>query len=434
MPFVSLHLGNTIMTTRMRLPADCSSWMVSRRSARAVAAATLLFCGCLKPAELPRRDSTQLLPADAELTVLARSADPVRYATTFRLEPASGYTVLRLITPSPRSAIGDDIAREFVAVLYPRATPPPMLPTPLAGAVRIAVPATRFAVNAYDAEAFLTILGARESIVAVGSTNSYDDSVRARAIRGELGQLGVGFYQAPNLDVAIAANPDVFFIRMSELKHGASLARANALGLPALPYFAEAEPTYLGRAEWIKVFGALTGRTALADSIFRSIDARVDSLKTLARTRPPRTVFWAYFEGADRWVATVRGPVAQYLRDANGINLFEKPEDQTQEETEKIGAEVMLGRARDADCWVAGDGWPEPVPVAVAAKFRAFDNRCMALYNGRYNEKTDAWDWFQSGFVRPDLILREVVKMLHPDLVPQPWDYMRPYVPSMPAR
>jgi iron complex transport system substrate-binding protein len=421
------------MGSRMHLPSVCS-YRLSTRLTAATVAATFVVGACQKPAELPRTDSTQISSTAAVSPARGRTADPVRYATTFRLEPASGYTVLRLITPAPRSAVGDDIAREFVAVLYPRTAPPPTLPTPLVRAVKIAVPATRFAVNAYDAEAFLTLLGAREFLVAVGSTNSYDDSVRARAVRGELGQLGVGFYQAPNLDIAIAANPGVFFIRMSELKHGASLTRAGALGLPALPYFAEAEPTYLGRAEWIKVFGALTGRTALADSIFRSIDARIDSLKTLARTRPPKTVFWAYFEGADRWVATVRGPVAQYLRDANGINLFEKPEDQTLEETEKIGAEVMLGRARDADCWVAGDGWPEPVPVAVAAEFRAFANRCMALHNGRYNATTDAWDWFQSGFVRPDLILREVIKVLHPDLVPQPWDYLRPYFPPTPKR
>jgi ABC-type Fe3+-hydroxamate transport system substrate-binding protein len=419
----------------MLLSAHASCGTRRRHTAVAItaSAAAVLLVGCLKPAELPNADSTQSDPTAVVVADTSRAADPVRYATTFRLEPAAGYTVLRLITPEPKSGFGDAIAREVVVVLHPRGTPPSDLPASLADALTIAVPATRFAVNAYDAEAFLSAIGAREALVAVGGTNSYDDSVRARAVRGELGQLGVGFHQPPNLDVALAARPDVFFIRMSDLKHGASLTRARALGLAALPYFAESEATYLGRAEWIKVFGALTGRTAVADSIFRSIEARVDSLKTLAHTRPARTVFWAYFEGADRWVATVRGPVAQFLRDANGINIFEKPEDNSKEETEKIGTEVMLTRARDAECWVAGDGWPEPVPVAVAEQFAAFHRRCMALYNGRYNAAADAWDWFQSGFVRPDLILREVVKVLHPDLVPQPWDYLRPYVPPRTA-
>lgn len=413
----------------MRLPSPCSGMSLSRGAPRVAATTALSLIGCMKPAELPGTDSTTPVASAVERREPVRSADPVLHATTFRLEPGAGYTVLRLLTPVPRSAVGDDIAREIVVVLYPRARPRPALPAALTGALQIAVPATRFAVNAYDAESFLIAIGARDNLVAVGDTKSYDDSVRARAVRGDLGQLGVGFYSAPNLDVAVAANPDVFLIRMSELKHGASLTRARALGLPAMPYFPESEPTYLGRAEWIKVFGALTGRTAIADSIFRSVETRVDSLKALAQTRPAKTVFWAYFEGADRWVAAVRGPVAQYLRDANGKNLFEKPEDNTLEENEKIGTEVMLSRARNADCWVAGDGWPEPVPVKVAARFHAFEAGCMALYNGRYNVTTDAWDWFQSGFVRPDLVLRDVVKTLHPELIREPWDYMRPYTP-----
>lgn len=388
----------------------------------------LALNGCQKPAELPRSDSTATVADTAGNDRSMRAGDSVRHATTFRLEPAAGYTVLRLITPAPRAGVGDDMAREFRVVLYPRDRPRPTVTDDLAKAVWIAIPAQRFAVNSYDAEAFLIAIGARDRLVAVGDTKSYDDVVRERVLRGEIGQLGVGYYRAPSLDVAVAAHPDALFIRMSELKHGASLTRALTLGLPAIPYFAEAEATYLGRAEWIKVFGALTGRTAVADSIFRSIEARVDSLKVLAKTRPTRTVFWAYFEGADRWVATVRGPVAQFLRDANGNNLFEKAEDNTLEETEKIGTEVMVRRARNADCWVAGDGWPEPVPVKVASEFQAFQTGCMALYNGRYNTKADAWDWFQSGFVRPDLILREVVKTLHPELVPDAWDYMRPYI------
>jgi ABC-type Fe3+-hydroxamate transport system substrate-binding protein len=165
--------------------------------------------------------------------------------------------------------------------------------------------------------------------------------VRERVLRGEMGQIGVGRYHAPSLDLDVAARPDVFLIRMSELKHGASLTRALTLGLPTSPYFADADATYLGRAEWIKVFGALTTRTVITDSIFRSTEARVDAVKVLAKTRPTRTVFWACFEGADRWAATVRGPVAQFLRDADGNNLFEKAEDNPLDETEKTPRRPM---------------------------------------------------------------------------------------------
>ncbi|MDP1108640.1 hypothetical protein, partial [Klebsiella pneumoniae] len=86
---------------------------------------------------------------------------------------------------------------------------------------------------------------------------SYDDDVRRGVMEGRIGQIGYNWHAPPNLDVLLAVRPDVFLMRLSDLAHTPVLDRARRLGLTVAPTFAEDEPTYLGRAEWIRLHGLL---------------------------------------------------------------------------------------------------------------------------------------------------------------------------------
>lgn len=348
------------------------------------------------------------------------------HAARFRIEREGKYTVLRMSAALLDSARGDaSTSHEATLLLVPRGDS--VSSAVLPGAIRVGVPVERIAINSNNEESFLLHLGVADRLVAVGGVNSYDDSVRAAVKRGEILQLGYGWYRAPDLDVAIAAAPDVMVLRVIKPTDTPSLDRARALGMTAIPYLGDTEDTYLGKAEWIKVFGLLTGRAATADSIFRSIVQRVDSLKALVAGRALRPFLWVYSDGADRWQALVRGPIAQQLRDAGGLNLLEAAADPRLPDQVRISTERLLSVGERAECWFAGDGFPEPLPRnRLTTSLRPWRERCVFFNNGRVKPEADAWDWFQRAPVRPDVVLAEFIKALHPALIATPFDYLVP--------
>lgn len=318
-------------------------------------------------------------------------------------------------------------------VLVPREAPLPTLPPDLADAVVVRTPVARIAVNSGTEEAFLAELGLEDRLVAVGGLKSYNDAIRARAKAGELGQVGYSWHSPPNLDVALAAKPDVFVMRLANLDHVPSLRRAQALGIPAIPYFPDAEPTYLARAEWIKLFGLLAGRTRQAAEKFDAVERNVAELRARVAGRPRRTVLWAYLYGGDKWSATVRNAEAGFVDDAGGRNVLREADDPALDPWAELTTEALLARGRDAECWLVGDIHARPLPDApYLADFRAWREGCLLSNDGRSKPQIDAFDWYETAWVRPDLVLADFVEALHSGPGGRPLEFLRRF--DRPAR
>lgn len=301
-----------------------------------------------------------------------------------------------------------------------------MLPDALREATVIRTPVMRIAANAASDEAFLGQLGVKDRLVAVGGRVSFDDAVRQGVIDGRIGQIGYNWHAPPNLDVLLAVRPDVFLMRLSDLAQTPVLDRARRLGLTVVPTFAEDEPTYLGRAEWIRLHGLLTGREAEADRLFAQIDMRVQALKSAAAAKAAVPILWAYPAGGDRWVATVRGAEQDYLADAGGRNLLLRPEDPRKWSSETLATEQILPVAATAEAWIIGDlHAAAPRSTAVESGSPAFRDGRLFANTGRSNLSANAYDWYQTAFVRPDWVLADVVKALHPELVAEPFRFLK---------
>ena len=356
---------------------------------------------------------------------------PVNHARYLTLERHPGFVLARLRAPVADQSGGQAQEQSALVVLAPREGPEPVLTGELRSATIVRTPVRRVAVNASPDEVFLTQLGMRDTLVAVGGRVSYDDTVRQAVIEGRIGQIGYNWHAPPNLDVVVAARPDVFLMRLSDLSHTPALDRARSLGISVVPTFAEDEPTYLGRAEWIRLHGLLTGREAAADRLFASIVAEIDRLKSLAATRPAVPVLWTYPNGGDRWVTTVRGSENAYLVDAGGRNLLARDEDPMKYSSETLSTEAILPVAPQARVWILGDIHAVPPrSTTVEAASPAFAEGRLFANTGQTNSRADAYDWYQTAVVRPDWVLADFVKALHPDLVAQPFRFLKPLAPG----
>ncbi len=274
----------------------------------------------------------------------------------------------------------------------------------------------------------LRVLGVEDRIVAVGGHNSYDDDLRRKARSGEIQQIGYGWHMPPTLDALVAARPDVLIARMADLTHTQHMERVESLGIPVVPTFIDAEPHYMGRVEWVRLMGLLTGKEAEAEAFVQMVSEEIDRLTSLAQTQPRRSVLWAWYRSAgNRWAVTQRNADASLIRDANAELVLAAEDDPQLDTFSDLSTERLLRDATGADCWMIRD------PLSgvfddrdVLARFKAYREGCVFWEPGKPHPTADSWELWEMGTIRPDWHLADIVKMLHPELRDGEWRYLAP--------
>lgn len=353
---------------------------------------------------------------------------PMRFARTFRVVERDGYRVVDLkamVVNWGGNAVGEEQFQRLV--LVPRTSPAPALTDELAGATLIRTPVMRIASNTGYHEAMTRVLGINNRLVAVGGVKSWDDELRSRVRAGLVKQIGYGWHSPPELDALLAAKPEVLLMSLGDMANVGAKPRIEALGIPVVPIFLDNEPDYMGRVDYVRLIGMLTGREAEADAFVDRVAKNVDALKKAAAAQPTRTVMSAWFSGGDRWMPTIRNADAKLLRDANGRNPFEGPDDPRKDSFNRVSTEELIARGRDVDCWIMRDSHSQPFKdVATLRRFKAYREGCLFAADGMTKPEADAFDLYETAVIRPDLVLGDVVRMLHPALRGQPFRYIRP--------
>lgn len=352
----------------------------------------------------------------------------MRFAKTFRVIERNGYRVVDL-KASVISWGGDAVGEEQFQrlVLVPRETPAPPLSGDLAGATLIRTPVVRIASNTGYHEAMTKVLGINDRLVAVGGVKSYDDHLRARVRGGQVRQIGYGWHSPPELDALIAAKPDVLLMSMGDMKNVGAKPRIEALGIPVVPIFLDNEADYMGRVDYVRLLGMLAGKEREADAFVEMVAKNVEALKAKAAAQPTRSILSAWFSGGDRWMPTIRNADAKLLRDANGRNPFEAADDLRKDSFNRVSTEELIARGKNADCWIMRDSHSTPFrDVATLSRFKAYREGCLFAADGMTKPNADAYDYYEMAVIRPDLVLGDLVRMLHPALRNEPFRYIRP--------
>jgi iron complex transport system substrate-binding protein len=80
---------------------------------------------------------------------------------------------------------------------------------------------------------------------------------------------------------------------------------------------------------------------------------------------------------------------------------------------------MLLSLVADADYWisdsVSAKGWPNE---DFLRHFRAYRDNRVYHHEKRSNFALNAYDWYETGVMRPDLVLEDLVSLFHPELVP----------------
>jgi iron complex transport system substrate-binding protein len=179
------------------------------------------------------------------------------------------------------------------------------------------------------------------------------------------------------------------------------------------------ETSPLGRAEWVKFTAMFFNREGDANTLFDEIAANYDELTELTATVETRPTVLVNGMFSDIWyISGGNSFTARMIEDAGGDFLWSDDESIA---SLALSFEAVFDRAQSADFWLNANFWFS-LDEGLAederySEFAAFQNQRVYNNNLRVNE-TGGNDYGESGVLRPDQVLTDLISIFHPDLLP----------------
>ncbi|GAB3342410.1 ABC transporter substrate-binding protein [Marivirga atlantica] len=242
----------------------------------------------------------------------------------------------------------------------------------------------------------------------------YDSSLRTMVKENKLSDVGIK--QELNIEKILNLQPDIFMTySMPNSQSKYDLIKASNISVIYNADFMETSP--LGRAEWIKFTGLLLNKYDEADSIFTAIEQNYIQLSSeIQPTDKHPRVMTGIIYGDTWYVPGGKSYAAKFIEDAGGNYLWS---DNKESGSLMLGFENVLQKASKADLWIGVGSFNTYDELANADErytyFESFQEKHIYSYTKRMNE-FGSNDYLESGYSRPDLVLSDYIKMLHPEL------------------
>jgi iron complex transport system substrate-binding protein len=263
----------------------------------------------------------------------------------------------------------------------------------------------------------LDYLGETQALIGFPTTDYISsEAMRIRIDAGEVTELGVD--KGMNLEVLYALNPDlVMGYTMS--KDLGQLKKINEMGTPVVVNAEYLEKHPLGRAEWVKFMALFFNKEKEADSIFNKIEEDYLTTTALAATTKQNPSVVSGIVYGDVWfMPGGKNYAARLLKDAGLNYLWSHDESNGFLE---LSFESVYLKAKNADLWIGVGSYNSLNEMKNAesryALFDAFTNKKIYTYNKLKGSKGGS-EFLELGYLRPDLILKDLVKIGHPHLLP----------------
>lgn len=335
----------------------------------------------------------------------------LHYAKRFSIAKVNGFKTLYLFGSRD---LKDTTA---VFVLYPKTETKPNI---IKNAFYIATPVERVACLSSIYAAMLTKLRLQEKIVAIENVDYYNNSFIVNAVaQSKIKELAKG--PEINVEQTLILNPDLILtFGMGNPKKDVNEKILNA-NIPVAISLDHLEETPLARAEWIKFIAAFFNKEQLADSLFKITETNYNKLKILTDTIKNKPTVLTEMKYADAWYVPGGNSFAANLLSDAGANYLWKNEKQTG--SIPLNFESVYNFAKDADYWLN-------LFINVNSKkdllgfeerynlFKPFKNGNIYNNNKIANKKGYS-DYWENGISNPDELLKDLIKIFHPNLLPE---------------
>jgi iron complex transport system substrate-binding protein len=344
---------------------------------------------------------------EAKVEVEIHPKNEVKYAGGFSIYSFENFHKLTL----HRAYAGDTQSIDYY--LIDRQLP---LPDSLQNKRIILTPVQQIVVTNTSHIPMLEALQATSTLIGFPNT-SYISSPHTQVLieKGQVHELGNE--QDMNIEILLHIKPEL--VVGFGVDHPSKMyENIERMGIPVLMNADWMEETPLGRAEWIKFFGVLYGKSKEANLIFDSIERNYNQLKVLAQksTDKPKVLSGSLFQ--DVWyTAAGESFLAQMIHDAHAQYLWA---DTKGNGSLNLSLESVLAKGQKADYWIApGDfltqqSFAEVNPMYL--KFKALTQGKTYTY-AHQKGKNGGILYFESSPLHPDWVLEDFIRIFHPELL-----------------
>ncbi len=241
--------------------------------------------------------------------------------------------------------------------------------------------------------------------------------------------LDVGYEDNLNKELIVRISPDLIMAYGIGGESANYVRKLRELGVSVMFNADYLENDPLGKAEWIKVFGLLYEKEREADSIFTYLSGEYNRIKELVKNNSrKRPVVFLGLPWKDTWfISPGNSYVSQLISDAGGEYLWK---DISSDVSMPFGLENVFLKAMMAEFWLNSGS------VNSKEEILTIDERLQELpsfkkdnifNNNNRVTKEGGNDYWESGSIAPQIILKDIAAVIHPELFPGyiPYYYKR---------
>ncbi|APS39911.1 ABC transporter substrate-binding protein [Salegentibacter sp. T436] len=331
----------------------------------------------------------------------------LKHATNFSISDFGDYYILKIETAWP------DAEKAFTYLLTKENTE---IPSGLDYDKKVQIPIEKMVVTSTTHIPALEALNEENSLKGFPGLD-YISSEKTRKLinSGKIKELGKN--ENINTEVLIDLDPEVV-IGFAIDGNNKTFETIQKTGIPVMYNGDWTEKTPLGKAEWIKFFGVFYDKLDEAEKIFNKIETDYTEAKELAKSaaETPKVLSGAMFK--DQWYLPHGNSwQAQFIKDANANYVYA---DTQGNGSMALSFENVLDKAQDADYWISAGQYTSYTQLLKESQhyeqFEAVQNKnvySVSLTKG----ETGGVLYFELGPQRPDLVLKDLVSIFHPELL-----------------
>nr|WP_315211627.1 ABC transporter substrate-binding protein [uncultured Flavobacterium sp.] len=353
------------------------------------------FVGCKKSENLTVKESSN-------------TENAIEYASGFSINKYEGYSVVTVSNPWPEAN------KNFTYILKEKNG---SIPDSLKKFTIISVPLKSIVVTSTTIIPFLEMLGVEKSLVGFPHTD-YISSEKTRKLIDAGTVKNIGQNEKLNMEQLIELEPNLI-VTFGIDNNNPMIDNLQKSGLNVLIQADWMEQTPLGKAEWIKLYGALFGKEKEAKTLFDGIVKNYnDAIELVANKKPTATVLYGAMYQDQWYVARGNSWVAQFMKDAKANYLWSNVAGTG---SLSMPFEKILEKAKTAKYWIATGSFKNSAEFENSnphySQFDASKSKNVYTFESKLGA-TGGTIYYELAASRPDLVLKDYIKIFHPELLP----------------
>ena len=223
-----------------------------------------------------------------------------------------------------------------------------------------------------------------------------------------------GSSMSPDIEKIIDLNADA--VLLSPFENSGGYGRIESIGVPIIECADYMETSPLGRAEWMKFYGLLTGKEKETVSLFKKIEQEYLTLKQMAKDVPNRPTVITELKYSSAWyVPGGKSTTAKMIDNAGADYIFSYT---TESGSVPMSFETVLDKGQKADFWLIKYNQKQDktyselkTDYSPYTNFDAWKNKRIFGCNTSYV------NFYEETPFHPEALLRDLIIIFHPEIM-----------------